>query len=268
MLTFPNAKINLGLYVTGKRADGFHNLETIFYPVPFRDVLEVVPAAAPKTSLHLSGLHVAGPKEENLVWKAYELMQRHCGGKLPELDIFLHKALPAGAGLGGGSADGAFMLRLLNDFAGLNLSRETLAALAAQLGSDCPFFIYDQAMLGKGRGELLTPIDLDLSAYSIQIMLPGIHISTAQAFAGMSPRATAVDWAAICKTPVQEWKDLLYNDFESTVFRHQPRLQQIKTLLYQSGALYASMTGTGSAVYGIFNKHEKAEPNLDYFYAA
>lgn len=266
MLTFPNAKINLGLYITEKRSDGFHNLETIFYPVNFNDVLEIVPSAT--TQLHLSGLPVVGRKEDNLVWKAYELMQRKCGNQLPALDIFLHKVIPSGAGLGGGSADAALMLQLINDFAQTGFSKEELAIMAAELGSDCPFFIYNQPMLGKGRGELLTPVLLDLSTYSIQIILPGIHISTAQAFAGMAPRHTTMDWDALCQTPVSEWKDMLYNDFETTVFKHQPRLQQIKTLLYESGALYASLTGTGSAVYGIFKKNEKANPNLDYFYAA
>lgn len=266
MLTFPNAKINLGLYITGKRSDGFHDLETIFYPVPFQDMLEIVPAD--RADLHLSGLPVDVPRAQNLVWKAYELLQAHSGGRLPELAIFLHKVIPSGAGLGGGSADAAFMLQLLNDYAQLAYSKEVLAGLAAQLGSDCPFFVYNQPMLGRGRGELLSPINLDLSAYSIQILLPGIAISTAQAFAGISPGKTSVDWHEVCRTPVSEWKGLLYNDFETTVFKHHPELQRIKALLYEAGALYASLTGTGSAVYGIFKKNEKAHPNLDYFYAA
>lgn len=266
MLTFPNAKINLGLYITGKRTDGFHNLESIFYPVPFKDVLEIIPA--PETRLHLSGIPVDAPSEKNLVWKAYELLQQYCGGKLPRLDIFLHKAIPAGAGLGGGSADAAFMLRLLNDYAALGATREELSALAAQLGSDCPFFIYNQPMLGKGRGDLLTPVHLDLSGYSIQIVLPGIHISTAQAFSGIAPQPANMDWEQLCQTPVPDWKDILRNDFETTVFRQQPRLAHIKQQLYEGGAYYAAMSGTGSAVYGIFKKGEKAKLNLDYFYAA
>ena len=234
--------------------------------MPFRDVLEVVPAAT--TDLHLSGRTIDAPRESNLAWKAYELLQQHSHGSLTPLAIFLHKAIPAGAGLGGGSADAAFMLQLLNDYAQLGISKEVLAHLAAQLGSDCPFFIYNQPMLGKGRGEILQPVNLDLSAYSIQIVLPGLHISTAQAFAGITPQAAAIDWQALCNTPVAQWNNMLRNDFEPTVFKQAPRLQEIKANLYEAGALYAAMSGTGSAIFGIFKKGEKANLKLDYFYAA
>lgn len=257
MLCFPNCKINIGLYVTEKRKDGYHNLETVFYPLAIHDVLEVVPVAtAPQ--LVITGKTVSGEKENNLVWKAYSLLQQHYPGQLPPLDIFLHKNIPMGAGLGGGSADAAYMLRLLNDYCKLNLNDETLAQYALQLGSDCPFFIYNTPQLAMGRGEKLTPVTLDLSAYSIQLICPQLHIATSGAFAKLKPKPAGFDLNKLPSLPIEEWKDNISNDFEASVFEMHPILAELKQNFYRQGAVYASMSGSGSALYGIFEKGKQA----------
>lgn len=271
MVCFPNCKINLGLFVTGKRSDGYHDLATVFYPLmpihfsPAReaakmtgsdpvlnDVLEVAPATTGETQLHMSGLPVNGDKANNLVWKAYTLLQRDHPGKIPPLDIYLHKATPMGAGLGGGSADGAYMLTLLNEYCGLGLSKAELALYALQLGSDCPFFIYNTPQYATGRGEVMEPVNIDLSAYRIKVVCPGIHVSTRDAFAQITPRPVPFDLRQISSLSIAEWKNHIANDFEQTVFAIHPQIAALKQQLYDEGALYASMTGTGSAVYGIF----------------
>ncbi len=260
MLCFPNCKINIGLYVTRKRADGYHDIETIFYPVQWRDVLELIPAQ--QTRLHTSGIAVAGNDQDNLVWKAYRLMQERFAGAIPGFDIYLHKIIPMGAGLGGGSADGAFMLRLINDHCKLNLTNDELAALALQLGSDCPFFIYNTPRFAAGRGEQMTEVPLDLSAYSIQIVRPHLHISTADAFAMIKPAAAAYDLRQLSRLPIGEWRANIGNDFEQPVFGKYHELAEIKQQLYDQGAVYASMSGSGSALFGIFNKDGRAEMKL------
>ena len=256
MLSFPNCKINIGLYITGKRPDGYHNLETVFYPVMLRDVLEITPAA--ETSLHLYGKTVDGSHESNLVWRAYQLLKALHPDKLSHIDIHLLKNIPMGAGMGGGSADGAFMLRLLNDFSKLGLDKETLIALALQLGSDCPFFIENTPQYASGRGELMQPVTLDLSAYSIQLVCPAVHISTADAFRMITPKPAAFNLKNISSLPLSQWRDNISNDFEQPVFVQHPELSGIKEQLYAAGAIYAAMSGSGSTIYGIFNKGEKA----------
>lgn len=278
MLSFPNCKINLGLYVTNKRSDGYHDLETIFYPLsaaalgdtylPLRDVLEIIPSN--ETRLTLSGLAVAGNQADNLVWKAYHLMSREFPGKVPPFDIYLHKVLPMGAGLGGGSADGSFMLQLINDYCGLGLPQSLLAEYALSLGSDCPIFIYNTPMFATGRGEQLTPVHIDLSAFSIQLVCPKVHVSTAAAFSSLSPRPASFDLRNLDQLPMAAWREVIANDFETTVFRQHPVLAGIKQQLYAQGALYASMSGTGSAIYGIFPKSVRATIDVeteftDYF---
>ncbi|MBE2288974.1 MAG: 4-(cytidine 5'-diphospho)-2-C-methyl-D-erythritol kinase [Chitinophagaceae bacterium] len=265
MICFPNCKINLGLFVTAKRADGYHDLETVFLPVsdntsvaePYQsilhDVLEVVPAAT-TSQMHLSGLPVQGETNNNLVWKAYQLLNDTYPGKIPPVDIYLHKVIPMGAGLGGGSANGAWMLRLLNDMFSLQCTQEQLAAFALQLGSDCPFFIYNTPQFAAGRGEKMSPVALSLTNYEIRVICPGIHVSTRDAFSMIAPRPAPFDLRAIADLPVSEWKHHISNDFEQTVFPIHPHLAGLKNKLYDDGALYASMSGTGSAVYGIFNK--------------
>lgn len=261
MVCFPNCKINIGLYVTGRRNDGYHNLETVFYPVHavrsgkvMNDVLEIVPATGGESKLHMSGLAVAGPQDSNLVWKAYEMLLQAYPDRITPIDIYLHKAVPMGAGLGGGSADGAYMIRLMNDYYGLGMSVEKMAEMALMLGSDCPFFVYNTPQHAMGRGERMKPIALDLAGYEIEVVCPGIHVSTRDAFSQIVPAPAAYDLRGIGALPVEEWKHYVFNDFERTVFQAHPELAEIKQQLYERGAVYASMTGTGSAVYGIFRK--------------
>jgi 4-diphosphocytidyl-2-C-methyl-D-erythritol kinase len=268
MLCFPNCKINLGLFITRKRDDGYHDLDTVFYPLSvassaeadyaqLRDVLEIVPST--QTTLHMSGLSVAGTNENNLVWKAYRLLATEFPGKIPSLDIYLHKVIPMGAGLGGGSANGAFMLRLLNDYCGLGLNKNRLASLALQLGSDCPFFIYNTPQFATGRGEEMTESVLDLSPYNIQLICPEVHVSTAQAFSAITPKRAPYNLRLLSALPLVQWPNKVFNDFEEPVFKMHPVLASIKQQLYDQGALYAAMSGTGSAIYGIFEKGEKAD---------
>lgn len=257
MLCFPNCKINLGLYVTDRRTDGYHNIETVFYPLPWEDVLEIVPADQPQ--IHLHGKNITGDSKDNLVLKAFTLVKKQFGDAIPSLDIHLLKNIPMGAGLGGGSSDGAFMLRLLNDYCHLGLNDETLATTALKLGSDCPFFIYNSPQFAKGRGEEMQAIPLDLSNYSIQVICPGIHVSTAAAFKLIDPQPAAFDLRRINALPIEEWKLHIHNDFEKPVFQLHPEIGAIKEYLYAQGALFASMSGSGSAVFGIFEKGKKAE---------
>jgi 4-diphosphocytidyl-2-C-methyl-D-erythritol kinase len=263
MLTFPNGKINIGLSVTEKRADGYHDLETIFYPVAVKDALEIIDAKENESSLHLSGLSVAGEPDNNLAWKAFQLLLKHFPEKVKPLSIYLHKVIPMGAGLGGGSADGAFMLNMLNEYFHLGLSTASLETYALQLGSDCPFFIRNKTAFAKGRGELLEDIELDLSGYSLQLIYPELHISTAVAFAGIIPKPAAFLLKDITSLPIMEWRDIIKNDFEETLFPKYPVLQQVKEQLYAGDALYASLSGTGSTVYGIFQKGVQATVSID-----
>jgi len=256
MLCFPNCKINLGLYITRKRDDGYHDLETVFYPVMLQDVLEVVPAG--EAAIHMSGLTVAGSADNNLVWKAYYLIKERYPGKVRGLDIYLHKVIPMGAGLGGGSADGAFMLRMLVDYFQLNIDKEELSAMALSLGSDCPFFIYNTPQFASGRGEEMRGIAVDLSAYSIQLICPKVHVSTRDAFAMIKPQPASFDLRQLGSLPIDQWRDMINNDFELPVFTQHPELADIKGQLYAEGAIYASMSGSGSAIYGIFPENKKA----------
>jgi 4-diphosphocytidyl-2-C-methyl-D-erythritol kinase len=257
MILFPNCKINIGLNITSKRNDGYHDLETVFYPIGIRDAIEVIEKYVhpPINNIQcsISGLPVAGDIETNLCARAYHLLKKDFPS-LPAVQLHLHKAIPAGAGLGGGSADGAFTLKLLNKKFSLGLSENKLLEYAFQLGSDCAFFIFNKPCLAAGRGEILEPVNLDLSAYKILIVHPGIHISTAWAFMNIVPAARKKPIKEIITEPVAAWKDELKNDFEEPVFEKYPEIKSIKGKLYEAGAVYASMTGSGSAVYGIFEK--------------
>lgn len=254
MLSFPNCKINLGLHILGKRDDGFHNLETVFYPVPFKDALELIPSTNTGIEFTATGLAVDGNAADNLCVKAYHLLKKDFP-EIPTIKIHLHKAIPLGAGLGGGSADAAFMLKLLNEKFKLNLSTDQLINYALQLGSDCPFFIINKPCLATGRGEMLEEIAVDLSAYKIVLINPGIHINTGWAFSNITPAQPARSIKEIIQQPVNTWKDELKNDFESAVFTAHPAIKEIKEALYTQGAVYAAMSGSGSTVFGIF------EPN-------
>jgi 4-diphosphocytidyl-2-C-methyl-D-erythritol kinase len=262
MLSFPNAKINLGLYVTRKRDDGYHDLETLFYPVPLTDALEILPSAGPETTISLSGLPVAGDPEKNLVWKAFGLLSKAYREKVKPLSVHLHKVIPMGAGMGGGSADAAFMLNMMNELFALDIDKPALAAYALELGSDCPFFIGNKPAFAAGRGELLEPVSLDLSAYSIQIICPLIHVGTADAFRNIVPAEAGFQLKQITTLPADEWRGRISNDFEVPVFKLHPVLQTIKEQLYEQGAIYASMSGSGSSLYGLFPKGQKAKLNV------
>lgn len=253
MIVFPIAKINLGLYVTEKRTDGYHNLETVFFPVTsVKDVLEAVPAAGEKSEMHLSGLPVSGNLEQNLVWKAYQLLRNRLPPKVPLLDWHLHKAIPMGAGLGGGSSDGAQALLMLNEMCGLELPEKELLEVALSLGSDCPFFVYGKPCFAAGRGEQLAPLELSLEGYRVEIFPSDIHVSTGKAFGMLSPRPAPFDLRKLPQIPVTEWRNIIGNDFEGPVFAMHPELATAKSAIYEKGAVYAQMSGSGSALFGIF----------------
>lgn len=255
MIVFPNCKINIGLHILRKRPDGFHDLETIFYPLPVTDALEVLSPGALQFSS--SGIAVPGTVDDNLCLKAWRLLKAGLPD-LPEVNIHLHKHIPIGAGLGGGSADAAFMLQLLDAKFQLGLSREQLIGYAARLGSDCAFFIANQPCYATGRGEVLEPVTLDLGGYSLLLVYPGIHVNTGWAFSRITPREPATSLKQSLAQPVSAWKDLISNDFEAPVFSAHPVLAQIKERLYEAGALYATMSGSGSAMVGIFPKNRIA----------
>ena len=251
MISFPPCKINLGLNVVSKRSDGYHNLETCFYPIPWTDALEIIPAD--KFSFSTSGNVIPGNTADNLCVKAYELLKKDFA--LAPATIHLHKVIPSGAGLGGGSSDAAHTLRLLTRVFNLQLTAEKLNSYALLLGSDCPFFIEDKPMLGSGRGEVLTPVDVKLSGKFIVLIKPEEHISTAEAYAGVTSAKHSTSVKDILeKMPVEKWKNQLKNDFEGSVFGKHPIINGIKQKLYQQGAVYASMSGSGSAVFGLFEK--------------
>ena len=245
MLLFPNAKINLGLHVIRKRSDGYHDIETLFYPVPgLCDVLELV--HADRFEMHCYNAEIEG---ENLCEKAWRLLASRYG--IPPVAIHLYKKIPMGSGLGGGSADAAFTLTGLNTMLDLKLPQDELAGLAAQLGSDCAFFVYNRPMLARGRGEILTPVDLSLDR-TVRIYPQPVFVSTREAYAGITPQKPALPLDQVLKHPVEEWKDLMVNDFETTVFARHPELAAAKKSLYYNGAVYAAMSGSGSALFAIY----------------
>lgn len=267
MVSFPNCKINLGLYITGKRSDGFHDLETIFYPIDLTDALEIVSnkdARDGSLDFSVSGIEFQGNTADNICIKAYALIKKNYP-HLPPVKMYLHKAVPVGAGLGGGSADGAFALKLLNTKFGLGLSVSQMVDYALQLGSDSPFFIINKPVIAAGRGELMREIDIDLSGYKMVLVNPGVHINTGWAFGQLKAYSKSNQLDAITAKPVEQWKDILHNDFEAPVFHHYPWFAGIKSQLYQLGALYASMSGSGSSFYGIFEKAD--QPDLSRFSA-
>lgn len=256
MLSFPNCKINLGLRIVRKRTDGYHDLETVFYPLPFCDALEIIPSRQLPFSFTASGIIVDASTENNLCVKAYQLLKKDFPA-LPPAQIHLHKAIPTGGGLGGGSADAAFTLQLLNNEFKLGITDHQLSTYALQLGSDCPFFLINKPCYATGRGEELTTIELDLSAYDIMLVYPGIPVSTTQAFAGITPAMPSRNIKEIIHQPVDTWKAGLINDFEPVVFKMHPAIGSIKEELYRQDAVYASLSGSGSTVYGIFAKENK-----------
>ena len=247
-----NAKLNLGLQIVRKRPDGYHDLQTVFIPTDFyTDTLELLPHSG-DLLFDVKSAEDLGDPYNNLCVKAYRLLQ--CDYCIEGVEIRLHKGIPTGAGLGGGSADAAFTLKALTDIFQLPISKEKMEEYALQLGSDVPFFLYNQPMYATGRGEVMTPIDLDLSNYRLKIVKPDIHISTKEAYAGVTPRESEVFLPEVLKKEPKEWNNRVVNDFEEPLFPKIPALKTVKEGLYQEGALYASMSGSGSAYFGIFPK--------------
>jgi 4-diphosphocytidyl-2-C-methyl-D-erythritol kinase len=252
MLVFPKAKINLGLNITGRRDDGYHDIETIFYPVGLCDALEAVAGEGGSETdiLNVTGYGLKVAPEDNIALKAIKILRQH--RPFPMLRINLHKVIPAGAGLGGGSSDAACMLRIIDRMFSLNIPDETLKEIALQLGSDCPFFIDSRPSFAKGRGEILEPVAPVLKGFHIVLLNPGIQVSTREAYESCEPSVPDNSLKDLVNRPVGEWKNLIGNDFEKTVFRKYPLIGDLKAALYSSGSLYSSMSGSGSTVYGIF----------------
>jgi 4-diphosphocytidyl-2-C-methyl-D-erythritol kinase len=250
--------------VVEKRNDGYHNLETVFFPLPFTDALELITdSTILQSEFSVSGLPIAGEPNSNLCLKALSLLQERYP-LLPAVRMHLHKNIPMGAGLGGGSSDGAFTLMLLNKHYALGLSDQELAAFAIRLGSDCPFFIYNKPVFATGRGEILEPLKLDLSDYSFLIVNPGLHISTAGAFSKIKPGPAKINLRSVVSKPINNWKANITNDFEQAAISCYPELATLKSWLYNNGAIYASMTGSGSAFYGIFPKNQLPATQPDH----
>lgn len=259
LISFPGCKINIGLNIVSKRNDGFHDLQSIFYPVSWSDVLEI--HVAKESNLFNYGTSLRISNEENIVWQAFQLLKREYD--LPPLEIHLLKNVPNGAGLGGGSANGSATLNLLNQKFNLKIPTEKLLNYSAILGSDCPFFIENKPALVKGRGEILNETNLSLKGFYIQIINPNIHISTQLAFSKITPKKPEFELEELSALDISNWKNYLFNDFEESVFEKYPLIKSIKDEMYEKGALYSSMTGTGSSVYGIFKEKPKS-PNSDY----
>ena len=249
MVSFPNAKINLGLHITEKRVDGFHSIESCFYPVQWIDALEVIPND--KTIFTASGIEIPGKSDSNLCLKVYQALKKNF--EFPPIHIHLLKNIPIGAGLGGGSADAAFTIKLLNDLFKLKLSVRQMEDYLRPLGSDCAFFVNNKPVFAYEKGDQFSNIELSLKGHFIVIVYPEVHISTKEAYSGVIPKKPQTGIEAILQKDIEEWKFLLKNDFEDSLFPKYPILKEVKESLYSEGALYASMTGSGSAVYGIFN---------------
>ena len=254
MIVFPSAKINIGINITGRRPDGYHNIETIFYPLPIYDALEALPGD--ELTFHSSGLEIPGRIEDNLCIKGYQLMSKDYD--LPTVNIHLLKHIPIGAGLGGGSANAAFFIKLINNLFDLKLTTDQMLDYARQLGADCAFFIENKPVFAFEKGDRFEDIQLDLSSYHIVLVMPPAHVSTAEAYRGVKPAPVTESLKELIKLPVADWKHHIKNDFEESVFKNHPVIRGVKAALYEAGATYASMSGSGASVFGIFNK----KPNL------
>lgn len=257
MICFPNAKINIGLNVIEKRSDGYHNIESVFYPVKIYDVLEVITndnSPRSEVKLFASGIPITGNVDDNLCIMAYGLLAKDFD--LPAVNIYLHKIIPMGAGMGGGSADAAFLIRLLNDKYKLGLDTNAMTGYASRIGSDCAFFINNKPAFAEGRGEKLNEIDFSLAGYKIWIIKPDVHVSTKDAYSMLSPVMPKNKLTQIVKNePIEKWKGIVVNDFEKEICSKYPIVKEVKNFLYSSDAVYASMTGSGSAVYGLFKQN-------------
>lgn len=254
MVAFPPAKINLGLYITAKRSDGYHDLSTLFLPVQLCDAIECIAVHTDSNEdvqFSSSGLPIAGDSKDNLCVRAWQLLRQH-DPALPRVQMHLHKVIPMGAGLGGGSSDGSNMLLLLRQLTRTEIPMTTLQSIALQLGSDCPFFLHPVPSLAEGRGEILQPVNVPLEGFRVLLVHPGIHVSTAAAFSRVIPQPLTVPLEQLLSLPISEWKNHIHNQFEDSVFPLHPELASLKEKMYQSGAVYASMSGSGSTLYGLF----------------
>ena len=250
MIVYPNAKINLGLNIVAKRTDGYHDIETCFYPIPLQDALEVTDA--PAFRFRMAGTPLDCPAGDNLVIKVLQMVEQET--KLPELDIFLYKHIPSGAGLGGGSSDAAFMLQLLNERFSLGYTKDEMRKRLAGLGADCAFFVENRPVIATGIGDVMTPIDLSLKGWMLVLVKPDVSVSTADAYAQVTPRTPETPLAEALKLPVEQWQGRLCNDFEESVFARHPEIAATRDLLLDLGATYAAMSGSGSAVFGLFRQ--------------
>ena len=256
MIVYPNAKINIGLNIINKRTDGFHNIESCFFPIELNDILEIVESDSENT-FQSTGIPIPGRSENNLCLKAWHLLNKDF--KIPFVKIHLHKQIPIGAGIGGGSADGAFALKTISEIFNLNLSVEQLEKYAAQLGSDCAFFIKNSPAFAEARGEVLSELKIDISGTYLALVNPGIHVGTADAYAGISPKIPKKKLSELILEPIATWQSNVVNDFEAGVCLKHPKIKKVKDNLLESGAIYVAMSGSGSSVFGIFQK----KPNKD-----
>jgi 4-diphosphocytidyl-2-C-methyl-D-erythritol kinase len=250
MIVFPSAKINIGINIISRRPDGYHNIETVFYPLPIYDALEALPGK--ELHFNSAGLPIPGNIEDNLCVKGYHLICRD--HDLPPLDICLLKHIPIGAGLGGGSSNAAFFIKLINNLFELKLTTDEMLDYARQLGADCAFFIENKPVFAFEKGDMFEPVELDLSAYQIVLVMPPAHVSTAEAYRGVKPAPVKQSLKELIKLPVEEWRYFIRNDFEDSVFKNHGEIRGVKAALYDAGAIYASMSGSGASVFGIFNK--------------
>jgi len=265
MIVFPNAKINLGLFVKGILPGGFHEIESIMIPVGLCDILEVVVSESEAFKLTLSGTSIDSENEQNLCYKAWQILSSHTN--IPGIQMHLHKNIPVGAGLGGGSSDAAFTLKLLNEYFKLEIPEHELISVASDLGNDCPFFIQNKPAFAYNKGQLIKPIEPDMDSKYIVIVFPNIHISTQWAYNSVQPEGKPESLIDLIALPIDQWKKRICNDFETIVFEKYPQIQKIKEELYSQGAIYASLSGSGSAVYGLFNqKPDLRKKFINYFY--
>ncbi|MCK4630390.1 MAG: 4-(cytidine 5'-diphospho)-2-C-methyl-D-erythritol kinase [Bacteroidales bacterium] len=266
MICFPNAKINIGLRVTGKRPDGYHNIESILYPIGLTDMLEISEQekiSGKGISLVTTGIKIDSPPEKNLVFRTAELLRKEYS--IPPLNIHLHKLIPTGSGLGGGSSDTSFLLRVLNENFNIGITEEKLHAIASGLGSDCPFFLNNNSAFISGRGEKIQRISLDLSRFYLVVVYPDIHVDTGLAYSQITPSKPGLSLQKLIKYPVSQWKENIFNDFEKPVFSEFPNIKKIKEKLYRMGAIYSSLTGSGSAVYGLFDKKTETDGQFGHY---
>lgn len=265
MLRFPNAKINIGLNIIEKRPDGFHNIETVFYPIPLSDGLEITNSSNKKNNtFSSSGIPINIDEKDNIVCKAFELLRANY--TIPSTNIHLHKNIPFGAGLGGGSSDAAFMIKMLNEQYKLSLSSDEMENLAGQLGSDCPFFIANKPIFAEGKGDIFSKVLIDLSGYYLLLVKPNVHISTPEAYSKVKPSHPEKSLKTLIQEPIEKWRHLIFNDFENSIFPNHPELKKIKDNLYEMGAVYAAMSGSGSSLFGIFKDEIKCPEKWNEYF--